>query len=114
MHQFFFVSVQVFNRADIPILRSAIEEVMSKLNSHSDLIVKYEQVPDIALVNPDNPLFVFCVNTSRLGTDAANAVKGMKRKLSGTCFYRSENIYSALNKTKNRHTDERTDEQTKI
>lgn len=51
---------------------------MSKLNERKGHLVDYTYLSDLAKADPASPLLITCLNATRLGTDAVNAVKGIQ------------------------------------
>ncbi|KAL4237646.1 hypothetical protein ACF0H5_002360 [Mactra antiquata] len=70
------ITIQILCKMDIPVLRNAAEELKSQMNKLG-LNIDFASVGDYTSTSSVNPLLILCVHSSRLGTDAKNALKGL-------------------------------------
>lgn len=73
----FKVEVQVYVPQKLSYADKFYGELFDRINQQCDLTIHFNEIERLYDVKLDEPLLVICMNMSRLGTDALNAIKGV-------------------------------------
>ncbi|KAL4237639.1 hypothetical protein ACF0H5_002353 [Mactra antiquata] len=70
------INVQMYHSKDSTVVTDVIEQLQKQL-IQSEKLLKFTPCAKPESAQPDVPLLIMCLNSSRLGTDALRAIKGI-------------------------------------
>ncbi|XP_060598655.1 uncharacterized protein LOC132752361 [Ruditapes philippinarum] len=100
------VPVQLFYQRKDDLMALVVNELSSMLDTQMQtkgMHLEIIRCENIANIQPDKPILVLCINSSRLGTDASTAIEGVQRsECTALLIFHHKNIHALPNQPSDR------------